>query len=156
MPAKTTLTRIGFRVVLGAAAVAFGVVAYVFLTLPDVRPLATTNPTTTAFMELRQREADQDGRKLRHVHRWVKYSQISPHLKRAVLVAEDSAFWDHEGVDFEQLRESIRVNLARGAAVRGASTITAAPARQRAAPAASKRSGRCPSAAHSHRSEAAM
>lgn len=124
MPAKTTLTRIGFRVVLGAAAVAFGVVAYVFLTLPDVRPLATTNPTTTAFMELRQREADQDGRKLRHVHRWVKYSQISPHLKRAVLVAEDSAFWDHEGVDFEQLRESIRVNLARGAAVRGASTIT--------------------------------
>ena len=37
-----------------AAAVAFAVVAYVYLTLPDVRVLATTNPTSTAFMKLRQ------------------------------------------------------------------------------------------------------
>ncbi len=121
---KPVLTRTVLRVVLGATAVAFGVVAYVYLTLPDVRTLATTNPTTTAFMELRQREADRDGRRLRHEYRWVPYSRISPHLKRAVLVAEDSAFWDHEGVDFEQLRQSIQVNLRRGAAVRGASTIT--------------------------------
>ena len=31
------------------------------------------------------------------VSAWVPYSRISPNLKRAVLVAEDSAFWDHEG-----------------------------------------------------------
>jgi monofunctional biosynthetic peptidoglycan transglycosylase len=54
----------------------------------------------------------------------VSYSRISPHLKRAVLVAEDSAFWQHEGVDFEQLQESIEVDLAKGRMVRGASTIT--------------------------------
>ncbi len=120
----TRATRIVLRIVLGAAAVAFGVVAYVYLTLPDVRRLATVNPATTAFMELRQREADRAGQKLRHVHQWVPYGRISPNLKRAVLVAEDSAFWTHEGVDFEQLRESIEVNLSRGAAVRGASTIT--------------------------------
>ena len=34
---------------------------YVYLTLPDVRVLATTNPTTTAFMELRAAEARAKG-----------------------------------------------------------------------------------------------
>jgi monofunctional biosynthetic peptidoglycan transglycosylase len=122
--AKSNLTRTILRAALTVAGVAFGIVAYVYLTLPDVRPLATTNPATTAFMELREREAKAAGRTLRHEHRWIPYSRISPNLKRAVLVAEDSAFWDHEGVDFEQLSESIKVNLRRGAAVRGASTIT--------------------------------
>ena len=106
------------------AAAGFSVVAYEYLTLPDVRVLATTNPTTTAFMELRAEEAASDGRTVRHVHVWVPYSRISQSLKRAVLVAEDSAFWEHEGVDVEQLQESIRVNWEQGRAVRGASTIT--------------------------------
>ena len=30
-----------------------GCVAYIYLTLPDVRPSPRANPTTTAFMELR-------------------------------------------------------------------------------------------------------
>jgi monofunctional biosynthetic peptidoglycan transglycosylase len=64
------------------------------------------------------------GRSLRHEHRWVPYSRISPHLKRAVIVAEDSAFWDHEGIDLEQIRESMEVNIERRTAARGASTIT--------------------------------
>src|SRR5262249_44227998 len=45
-------------------------------------------------------------------------------LKRAVLLAEDDAFWQHEGVDFEQLQESLQTDLARGRFVRGGSTIT--------------------------------
>ena len=91
---------------------------------PDVRVLATTNPTTTAFMELREAEAASEGRTLRHVHIWVPYSRISQSLKRAVLVAEDDAFWEHEGVDLEQLEQSVRINWEQGKAVRGASTIT--------------------------------
>lgn len=86
--------------------------------------LAKTNPTRTAFMDMRRDEAAQEGKSLRHVHRWIAYSRISQNLKRAVLVAEDDAFWDHDGVDYEQLRQSIEINLERGAAVRGASTIT--------------------------------
>ena len=115
------------RVARGAAALAacaFAVVGYVYLTLPDVRVLATVNPTSTAFMRLRAEEAAEEGRKLRHVHRWVPYPRISKNLVRAVLVAEDSAFWDHEGIDLEQIRQSIQINMERGAAVRGASTIT--------------------------------
>jgi len=94
------------------------------MTLPDVRPLATKNPSTTAFMELRASEAAAEGRPLRHAQIWIPYSRISQHLKRAVLVAEDDAFWQHEGIDVEQIRRSIEVDLARGAAIRGGSTIT--------------------------------
>ena len=106
------------------AAVAFAVVAYVYLTLPDVRPLATTNPTTTTFMELREREAALAGKPIRHYQVWTRYSRISQPLKRAVLVAEDDAFWEHEGVDVEQLKLSIQRDLESGRAIRGGSTIT--------------------------------
>ena len=41
-----------------------------------------------------------------------------------MLVTEDGAFWEHDGVDYEQLRESMEVNWERGEFVRGASTIT--------------------------------
>jgi len=110
---------------LGAvAALAFALFAYVYLTLPDVRVLAATNPTNTAFMELREREAAQEGRRLRHYQAWVPYTRISPSLKRAVLVAEDDAFWQHEGIDMEQLKISIRNDIEKGQAIRGGSTIT--------------------------------
>ena len=112
------------RMIGGIAGFGFGLVSYVYLTLPDVRPLATNNPTSTAFMRMREREAAAEGLKSRYVYRWVGYSRISPNLKRAVLVAEDSAFWDHEGVDVEEIRKSIHDSLTRGQAPRGASTIT--------------------------------
>ena len=113
-----------FRGVVVAAAAAFAVVAYVYLTLPDVRVLASLNPTSTAWMRLRAEEAEEEGRKLRHVHRWVPYTRISKNLVRAVLVAEDSRFFEHEGIDLEEIRKSMEINMERGAAIRGASTIT--------------------------------
>jgi len=113
-----------FRGLAGLAGVAFAVVAYVYVTLPDVRVLATDNPTTTAFMQLRAREAKAAGRDAPPVQRWVPYNRISANLKRAVLTAEDDLFWQHDGVDLDQIRASIEVNWKRGAAVRGASTIT--------------------------------
>jgi monofunctional biosynthetic peptidoglycan transglycosylase len=112
------------RILTGVAGIGFGLVSYVYLTLPDVRPLATVNPTSTAFMRMRESEADAEGLKSRSMYRWVPYSRISPSLKRAVLVAEDSAFWDHEGIDAEEIRRAIHDGLARGQAPRGASTIT--------------------------------
>ena len=112
------------RILTGVAGVGFGLVSYVYLMLPDVRPLATVNPTSTAFMRLREREADAEGLKSKYVYRWVPYSRISPNLKRAVLVAEDSAFWDHEGIDVEEIRRAIHDGLAKGQAPRGASTVT--------------------------------
>jgi monofunctional glycosyltransferase len=107
-----------------AGALGFGVLAYIYLTLPDVRPLATGNPPTTAFIELRAAEARAAGKAPRRNQRWIAYERISPHLKRAVLVAEDSAFWRHGGVDVEQLKESMEANFEQGRFARGGSTIT--------------------------------
>jgi monofunctional biosynthetic peptidoglycan transglycosylase len=112
------------NVVAGVGAAGFACLVYLYLTLPDVRPLATSNPTTTAFIELRADEAREKGLKPRRVQRWVGYSHVSPELKRAVLVAEDDAFFQHEGVDLAQLQESLEIDWARGKFTRGASTIT--------------------------------
>jgi monofunctional biosynthetic peptidoglycan transglycosylase len=102
----------------------FAVLSYAYLTTPDVRPLAAEAPKTTAFIELRARESFARGEQPRRVQRWVPYARISNHLKRAVLVAEDSAFWDHEGVDVDEIRKSIETNLEKGRLLRGGSTIT--------------------------------
>ena len=58
------------------------------------------------------------------MQRWVRYEPSRTNLRKAVLVAEDSAFWTHDGVDVEQLKESIEQNLEKGKAARGGSTIT--------------------------------
>lgn len=122
--AKDSRRRTLLRAVLALAAAVFALVAYEYLTLPDVRVLAKTNPASTAFMDLRTAEAAREGRTLRKAHKWVPYSRIAASLKRAVLVAEDSAFWDHEGVDMEQIRASIQAGWEQGREIRGASTIT--------------------------------
>jgi monofunctional biosynthetic peptidoglycan transglycosylase len=114
-----------WRLVLAAAALAFAYLGYVYLTLPDVRPLARENPTSTAFMRLRQDEARYDGRtKFVIRHTWVPYSRISPYLKRAVVVTEDAAFFDHDGIDLDEIKASLERNWEDGRFTRGASTIT--------------------------------
>ena len=112
------------RWLIAIPAIGFAMLAYVYLTLPDVRALKTSNPPTTAFIELRAREARAKGHDARRVQRWVTYGRVSPDLKRAVLVAEDDLFWQHEGVDFEQLQESLAADWNGGRLVRGGSTIT--------------------------------
>jgi monofunctional biosynthetic peptidoglycan transglycosylase len=117
------MRRIG-RAAVVLLAVAFACGAYIYLALPDVRRLRAANPETTAFIELRARQARARGEQPKRVQSWIGYARISGNLKRAVLVAEDSAFWQHDGVDFEQLKESMEINLERRGFVRGASTIT--------------------------------
>jgi monofunctional glycosyltransferase len=120
---RTRMRMVG-RVVAALAAVGFACAAYIYLTLPDVRVLRTENPKTTAFIELRTRQAIEKGEPPRRVQKWVNYQRISPSLIRAVIVTEDSAFWDHGGIDFQQMKESMEVNLERMEFARGASTIT--------------------------------
>jgi monofunctional biosynthetic peptidoglycan transglycosylase len=55
---------------------------------------------------------------------WVPYSRISPTLRRAVLVTEDAAFWDHDGIDLGEIRASLETRWTRGGVLRGGSTIT--------------------------------
>jgi penicillin-binding protein 1A len=112
------------RLLIATPAAILAVVAYTWLALPDVRDLRRTNPTTTAFMRLRAREAASSGSSQRQLHRWVSYNRISPALAKAVRVTEDAAFWDHDGIDLGEIRASIQDNLTKGTPLRGASTIT--------------------------------
>jgi monofunctional biosynthetic peptidoglycan transglycosylase len=113
-----------WRAILALFAVGFGCAAFIYLTLPDVRALRSSNPASTAFIDLRAREAIARGEKARRIQRWVPYARISSNLKRAVLVTEDSRFWTHEGIDFDELKESMEVNIERMEFARGGSTIT--------------------------------
>jgi monofunctional biosynthetic peptidoglycan transglycosylase len=73
---------------------AIGYAAFTIATLPDVSTLRKTNPTLTAMMEQRASERHVNPRPIRT---WVGYNSISPHLRNAVLIAEDSAFFQHSG-----------------------------------------------------------
>ncbi len=54
---------------------------------------------------------------------WRDLEDISPHLARAVMAAEDANFCDHWGFDLEAIEKAIEAN-AKGRRVRGASTIS--------------------------------
>jgi len=123
--AKTSVSRLIGKTFVLFATFGFLYIAYIYLTLPDVRPLAKENPTTTAFIELRKDEARRAGRaKFTIRQQWVPYRQISPLLKRAVIVTEDAAFFDHDGVDMNEIRASLERNWEEGQFLRGGSTIT--------------------------------
>lgn len=54
----------------------------------------------------------------------VSLSEISPHLKRAVLAIEDKSFYEHFGIDPPAIVRAFFVNLQAGRIVEGGSTIT--------------------------------
>ena len=112
------------RALLAICAVGIGAAAFIYITLPDVRSLRASNPQTTAFIDLRAREAHARGEQAKRIQKWVDYARVSSNLKRAVLVTEDSRFWTHEGIDFDELKESMEVNIERMEFARGGSTIT--------------------------------
>jgi len=82
------------------------------------------NPPTTRFMESRLREIKQKYPNARLQQEWVDYGKISINLKRAIIVAEDAKFIDHEGFDWEGMERAIEKNQERGRIVAGGSTIT--------------------------------
>ena len=92
--------------------------------LPDVQPLADHPPASTRFMKLRQKELRNAGKNDRLQHQWVSYERISPYLRRAVLVAEDDTFYEHEGVDVESLKSALRKDWKEKKLRHGGSTIT--------------------------------
>jgi len=54
---------------------------------------------------------------------WTRLKDISPHLVRAVIAAEDSKFCAHRGIDTEAIKKALDERAA-GKGLRGASTIT--------------------------------
>lgn len=99
-------------------------VAWELITFPDVAVLAKERPKTTAFMEQRKERLRDEGKSDALEWKWVAYGNISPSLRRAVLVAEDNSFYDHEGVDVKGMKEALERNWKRRKLAAGGSTIT--------------------------------
>ncbi len=99
-------------------------VLWEWLTFPDVVKLASQNPTSTAFMDRRRADLRRAGKDDQLEWKWVSRDRIAPDLRRAVLVSEDSAFYEHDGIDVEQIKKSFEENLEKGTIARGGSTIT--------------------------------
>jgi monofunctional biosynthetic peptidoglycan transglycosylase len=104
--------------------VVIGLGFYFYYSLPDVSPLKTQNPRSSALMELRDLEYREQGIRGRRRQTWVPYHAISDHLKRAVLLSEDAGFFSHKGVDITELTESIKQDWDTLSFKRGGSTIT--------------------------------
>ena len=84
----------------------------------------THDPASTSFMQARLEQLREKDRAAGLRHQWVAGERISPHLKRAVIAAEDAKFVGHEGFDWEAIQKAIEKNERRGRVVAGASTIS--------------------------------
>ena len=101
-----------------------GGLTYFYYTLPDVSVLKKKNPTSSALMELRDKEYQQKGIRAPRQQSWVAYGAISEHLKKAILVSEDAAFFSHKGVDINELTDAVKKDWETMSFKRGGSTIT--------------------------------
>lgn len=113
------LLRVAFAVTFALIAAAL----YLFF-FPNISRLIKENPRKTAFMAYREREWKDKGKSCKIRQRWVPLSRISPHLVRAVIIAEDDKFWQHEGFDYEAIQEAIEKNIKAGKFKLGGSTIS--------------------------------
>jgi monofunctional biosynthetic peptidoglycan transglycosylase len=111
--------RTGIYLLLGYVIIELATIPYF-----DIWRLRNENPPETALMRQRIDEARREGETLRLAHEWIPLNRIPRHVIDAVIVAEDGTFFTHGGVDWFEVQESVRKDLEKGRAVRGASTIT--------------------------------
>ena len=116
------MRKVLFRSLLSTAVV--GCLFYLYHALPDVSVLKKKNPQSSALMEIREEEYKHKGIRAPRQQIWVPYSMISEHLKKAVLLSEDAAFFSHKGVDVNELKEALKKDWETGSFKRGGSTIT--------------------------------
>lgn len=68
------------------------------------------DPASTAFQRSEAWRIFTQQDTLAWRQQWVDYAQISPHLKRAVIAAEDDAFTQHDGVDWTAIEKAWKNN----------------------------------------------
>ena len=68
--------------------------------------MVVVNPESTAFERSETYRVALTTGRLKWRQQWVPYSQISDHLKSAVIASEDASFVEHDGVDIEALEKA--------------------------------------------------
>ncbi len=122
-PRRRWLQIIGRVVEVGTVLVAFGLLL-LWCSVPDTERLATENPTTTAFIDLRHEQAADAGKPFKLEWKWRPLGKISRYLRASIIYAEDYNFYRHDGVDWDAIESAVEANLEKGNLSIGGSTIT--------------------------------
>jgi len=96
----------------------------IYFFYPGVSQLKKASPRKTAFMEYREKEWESQGLKKKAQSVWVPLTRISPFVVKAVLIAEDDKFWEHEGFDFDAIQKAVEEDIKKKKFKIGGSTIT--------------------------------
>jgi len=121
--------------------VAFAALALELFFVLRIATMAVLNPESTTFQRSEAWAQITGDGTLRWRQQWVPYTQISSHLKRAVIASEDDGFVNHEGVDWNAIEKAWERNAkaeaqitkaqartpdkpVRAPKIRGGSTIT--------------------------------
>lgn len=112
----------------------WGLTLFVILFIVDIGYLVGIWPDWQAYQKgpveqsnfIRQYLADRKNNKAWPKLKWrpVSYNRISKNMVRATIVAEDSGFYWHSGIDLEALQAAMETNFEKGRFVYGGSTIS--------------------------------
>ena len=110
-----------FRLILVVALIDFG---YLIGIWPDWKWYTDGPIPMSRFIENYQRTATQNHNLPRLRWKTIASEDIPKHMMNAVLAAEDSRFFQHEGVDTDALKTAMEYNWNKKSIVYGASTIS--------------------------------
>ena len=99
---------------------------FLAFTLVPVIVFRYVDPPSTPLMWIRWSSSDTESQ--RSLDNWYSLENISPHLLKAVIAAEDQKFFMHHGFDWKAIEYAIQVNLTSERKI-GASTISMQTAR---------------------------
>lgn len=95
------------------SALPFLILIYVWWMLPSEKDIRGCITTTMFQVELCNKSPN-----------YTKLKQISPYLKKVILLTEDSLFYEHKGFDWDSIKRNYEENKKAGKFKRGGSTIT--------------------------------
>ncbi len=90
-----------------------GSAIYSYLTLPKISQIDTCFKTSMYQVDLCPKSSN-----------YVRLSQISPNIRNAIIISEDVSFYNHNGFDTHELKNSLAKNIKKMSFARGGSTIT--------------------------------
>lgn len=108
--------------VAGTLTLLTGTVLAWFSSLPDIRSINDYHPqVATLILDRHYQPIDAIGREFRLL---IPYEELPPLLPQAFVAAEDSRFWEHDGLDGWSIARAAFNNLRSGRRSQGGSTIT--------------------------------
>ena len=100
------------------------VLGFYAVCLAELVVLRWVNTPTTAVQTQRRVEAWWRHKAYRKRQRFVPLARISPDLQHAAIAAEDGRFYQHHGIDWQEVQKVVDQDVEEGKLGRGGSTIT--------------------------------